>query len=220
MPNPEDNQILRSDFCLSCYPSDTSGGLSIGVHSGFNPHPVSVFFLPHDGDISSFVHLLPPNSTVDKNAPSPLVVFCANSNANANVNNVLFVAAFKSIRSIPYLLNDCSFSLPLGCARSDTTFHAAILLQARRNLITQKNEEILFKSADNISTHVMDAQGRSGEVIDLVERVRFEIRYLVQFEENVTEWISESQLAECTPRSSSSINKNSCLLVSKSFLHK
>jgi len=30
----------------------------------------------------------------------------------------------------------------------------------------------------------------------LVERVRFEIRYLVQFEENVTEWISESQLAE------------------------
>jgi len=43
----------------------------------------------------------------------------------ATVNNVLFVAAFKSIRSIPYLLNDC-----------------------------------------------------------------------VQFEENVTEWISESQLAE------------------------
>ena len=84
----------------------------------FNPHPISVFFLPHDGDISSFVHLLPPNSTVDKNAPSPLVVFCANSNANANaiVNNVLFVAAFKSIRSIPYLLNYCSFSLPLGCA--------------------------------------------------------------------------------------------------------
>ena len=41
-----------------------------------------------------------------------------------------------------------------------------------------------------------DAQGRSGEVIDLVERVSFEIRYLVQFEENVTEWISESQLAE------------------------
>ena len=41
-----------------------------------------------------------------------------------------------------------------------------------------------------------DAQGRSGEVKDLVERVRFEIRYLVQFEENVTEWISESQLAE------------------------
>ena len=144
-------------------------GLSIGVDSGFNPHPVSVFFLPHEGDISSFVHLLPPNSTVDKNAPSPLVVFCANSNANANVNNVLFMAAFKSIRSIPYLLNDCSFSLPLGCARSDTTFYAAILLQARRNLITQKNEEILFKSADNSSTHVMDAQGRSGEVIDLVE---------------------------------------------------
>ena len=72
-------------------------------------------------------------------------MFCANSNANANaiVNNVLFVAAFKSIRSIPYLLNDCSFSLPLGCARSDTPFHA-----------------ILFQ-------------------IDLVERVRFEIRYLV-----------------------------------------
>ena len=46
-----------------------------------------------------------------------------------------------------------SFSLPLGCARSDTTFHAAILLQARRNLITQKNENL--KSADNISTHVM-----------------------------------------------------------------
>ena len=109
-----------------------------GVHSGFNPHPVSVFFLPRDGDISSFVLLLPPNSTVDKNAPSPLVVFCANSNANANananVNNVLFVAAFKSIRSIPYLLNDCSFSLPLGCARSDTTFHTTILLQARQNL--------------------------------------------------------------------------------------
>jgi len=41
-----------------------------------------------------------------------------------------------------------------------------------------------------------DAQGRSSEVIDLVERVRIEIRYLVQFEENVTEWISESQLAE------------------------
>ena len=127
-----------------------------------------------------------------------MVVFCSNSNANANanVNNVLFLAAFKSIGSITYLLNDCGFSLPLGCARSDSTFHAAILLQARRNLITQKNEEILFKSADNISTHVMDAQGRSGEVIDLVERVRFEIRYLVQFEENVTEWISESQLAE------------------------
>jgi len=75
-------------------------GLSIGVDSGFNPHPVSVFFLPHDGDISSFVHLLPPNSTVDKKAPSPLVLFCANSNANANANananvNVLFVAAFK-----------------------------------------------------------------------------------------------------------------------------
>ena len=121
------NQILRSDFLLPLLlPFGNIRGLSIGVHSGFNPHPVSVFFLPHDGDISSFVHLLPPNSTVDKNAPSPLVVFCANSNANANatVNNVLFVAAFKSIRSIPYLLNDCSFSLPLGCARSDTTFHA------------------------------------------------------------------------------------------------
>jgi len=39
----------------------------------------------------------------------------------ATVNNVLFVAAFKSIRSIPYLLNDCGFSLPLGCARSDST---------------------------------------------------------------------------------------------------
>ncbi len=70
----------------------------------------------------------------------------------ATVNNVLFVAAFKSIRSIPYLLNDCSFSLPLGCARSDTTFHD-IILQARRNLIAQKNENL--KSADNISTHVM-----------------------------------------------------------------
>jgi len=125
------NQIfVATSFCLSCYSSVTSGGLSIGVDSGFNPHPVSVFFLPHGGDISSFVHLLPPNSTVDKNAPSPLVVFCSNSNANATVNNVLFVAAFKSIRSIPYLLNDCSFSLPLGCARSDTSFHAAILLQA------------------------------------------------------------------------------------------
>jgi len=121
---------------------DTSGGLSIGVHSGFNPHPVLVFFLPHGGDISSFVHLLSPNSTVDKNAPSPLVVFCSNSNANANananVNNVLFMAAFKSIGSITYLLNDCGFSLPLGCARSDSTFHAAILLQARRNLNNSK----------------------------------------------------------------------------------
>ena len=108
------NQILRSDFLLPLLlPFDTSGGLSIGVHSGFNPHPVSVFFLPHDGDISSFVHLLPPNSTVDKNAPSPLVVFCSNPNANANVNvkNVLFVVAFKSIRSIPYLLNDCTVLL-------------------------------------------------------------------------------------------------------------
>jgi len=47
-----------------------------------------------------------------------------------------------------------------------------------------------------MSTHVMDAQGRSGEVIDLVERVRFEIRYLVQFEEKCHRWISESQLAE------------------------
>ena len=74
--------------------------------------------------LSSFSLQTPPST---KNAPSPLFVFCANSNANANatVNNVLFVAAFKSIRSIPYLLNDC-----------------------------------------------------------------------VQFEENVTEWISESQLAE------------------------
>lgn len=82
------NQILRSDFLLPLLlPFDTSGGLSIGVHSGFNPHPVSVFFLPHDGDISSFVHLLPPNSTVDKNAPSPLVVFCANSNANASTTS-------------------------------------------------------------------------------------------------------------------------------------
>jgi len=61
----------------------------------------------------------------------------ANANANANVSSVLFVAAFKPIRSIPYLLNDCSFSLPLGCARSDTTFH-----QARRNFITQKNENL------------------------------------------------------------------------------
>jgi len=135
-------------------------------------------------------------------------VFCANSNANANVNNVLFMAAFKSIRSIPYLLNDCSFSLPLGCARSDTTFYAAILLQARRNLITQKNEEILFKSADNISTHVMDAQGRSGEVIDLVERVRFEIRYLVQFEENVNEYGYQNPNSLNTPRSSSSMTTN------------
>jgi len=70
---------------------------------------------------------------------------------------VLFVAAFKSIRSIPYLLNVCSFSLLLGCARSDTTFHAAILLlppSFAGNLIAQKNE--LFKSAaDNIFTHVM-----------------------------------------------------------------
>ena len=41
----------------------------------------------------------------------------------------------------------------LGCARSDTTFHV-ILLQARRNLITQKNENL--KSADNISTHAGD----------------------------------------------------------------
>jgi len=40
-----------------------------------------------------------------------------------------------------------------------------------------------------------DAQGRSGEVIDLVERVRFEIA-ISYFEENVTKWISESQLAE------------------------
>ena len=61
------NEILRSDFLLPLLlPFDTSEGLSIGVHSGFNPHPVSVFFLPHGGDISSFVHLLPPNSTVDK----------------------------------------------------------------------------------------------------------------------------------------------------------
>jgi len=136
-------------------PFDNIRGLSIGVHSGFNPHPVSVFFLPLDGDISSFVHLLPPNSTVDKNAPSPLVVFCANFNANANVNNVLFVAAFKAMRSIPYLLNDCIFSLSLGCARSDTTFHTDSQSSSKlgRNLITQKNENL--KSADYISTHVM-----------------------------------------------------------------
>ena len=88
--------------------------------------------------LSTFSLQTPPST----NAPSPLVVFCANSNANANaiVNNVLFVAAFSS-------------------------------LQALRNLITQKYENL--KSADNISTH-----GRA-EVIDLVERVRFEIRYLV-----------------------------------------
>ena len=90
--------------------------------------------------LSTFSLQTPPST----NAPSPLVAFCANSNANANaiVNNVLFVAAFSS-------------------------------LQALRNLITQKYENL--KSADNISTHVM----RRAEVIDLVERVRFEILYLV-----------------------------------------
>jgi len=153
MPNPEAKPNLRSDFLLPLLlPFGNIRGAVYWGSLRFQSTPVSVFFLPHDGDISSFVHLLPPNSTVDKNAPSPLVVFCANSNANANVNNVLFMTAFKSLRSIPYLLNDCSFSLPLGCARSDTTFHD-ILLQARRNLIAQKNENL--KYADNISTHVM-----------------------------------------------------------------
>ena len=90
-------------------------GLSIGVHSGFNPHPVSVFFLPHDGDILSFVHLLPPNSTVDQNAPSPLVVFCANCGG-----------------------------LQIKYAPSSTSFTAAVSLYRSvalaGNLITQKNE--------------------------------------------------------------------------------
>jgi len=62
--------------------------------------------------VSTFSLLTPPSTNVPLVL---LVVFCANSNANANakVNNVLFVAAFKSIRSISYLLNDSSFSLPL-----------------------------------------------------------------------------------------------------------
>jgi len=59
----------------------------------------------------------------------------------------------------------------VALARIPHSTTAAILLQARRNLITQKNENL--KSADNISTHlhagaVLDVQkNRSGEVIDL-----------------------------------------------------
>ena len=49
-------------------------------------------------------------------------------------------------------------------------------------------------------------QGRSGEVIDLVERVRFEIRYLVQFEENVTNGYQNPNSLS-TPRSSSTVGR-------------
>jgi len=64
-------------------------------------------------------------------------------------------------------------SLYCSVALARIPHSTAMPLQALRNLITQKYENL--KSADNISTHVM---GRA-EVIDLVERVRFEILYLV-----------------------------------------
>jgi hypothetical protein len=166
MPNPEakSNPSKRLPSASLATLLIHREGLSIGVHSGFNPHPISVFFLPHGGDISSFVHLLPPNSTADKNAPSPLVVFCANStaNVNVNVNNMLFLAAFKSIRSIPYLLNDYKFfsyrSVALARIPHSTPPSSSKL---GRNLITQKNENL--KSADNISTHEIDV-GREVQI--------------------------------------------------------
>ena len=128
-------------------------GLSIGVHSGFNPHPVSVFFLPHDGDISPFVHLLPPNSTVDKNAPSPLVVFCANSNANATSTTCSSWQPSNQYDPSPTSSTTAvSLYRSVALARiPHSTGHPSSKLV--RNLITQKNENL--KSADNISTHVM-----------------------------------------------------------------
>ena len=154
-----------------------------GCLSGFTPvsiHlPVSVFFLPHDCDISSFVHLLPPNSTVDKKAPSPLVVFCANSNANANVNvnNVLFV-----LPSNQYVPSPTSSPTAVSLYRSVALAripHSTppILLEARRQPLLLSNENLkicrpYFYPCDG------RARNSPGEVVDLVERVRFEIRYL------------------------------------------
>ncbi len=107
-----------------------------------------------------------------------------------------FFAAFKSIRSIPYLLNDCSFSLPLGCARLDATFHAAILLQARRNLITQKNENL--KSADNISTHACDGTRKVAPVKSSTWSRGSDLKFSFKFEENVTEYGFQNPTDSCS----------------------
>ena len=64
-----------------------------------------------------------------------------------------------------------------------------------------------------------DAQGRSGEVIDLVERVRFEIAISYNSKRMSPKWISESQLAEYSSLFIEHDNNNRFLLVSKSFLH-
>ena len=163
------------------YPLDTSGGLSIGVHSGFNPHPVSVFFLPHDGDNSSFVHLIPPNSTVDKNAPSPLVVYCANSNANASTTSTTCSSWQPSNQYVPSPTSSTTAvslyrSVALARIPHSTAGHPP---PSSPHLITQKNENL--KSADTfLPTHAADGTRKVAPVKSStwVERVRFEIRYL------------------------------------------
>jgi len=118
------NQILRSDFLLVLLLHQ--GGCLLGftpvsIHTQFrSSFSLTMVTSRH---LSIFSLQTPPSKKM------PLLLWLCFAQTPmpsiATVNNVLFVAAFKSIRSIPYLLNDC-----------------------------------------------------------------------VQFEENVTEWISESQLAE------------------------
>ena len=111
------NQILRSDFLLPLL--QPFGYIVRGCLLGFTPVSIHTQYrssfsltMVTSRHVSTFSLQTPPST---KMPLFLLVVFCANSNANANakVNNVLFVAAFKSIRSISYLLNDSSFSLPL-----------------------------------------------------------------------------------------------------------
>ena len=124
------NQIHRSDFLLPFLRGWLSMGFTpVSIHTQFRSS--FSFTMVTSRHLSTFSLQTPPSTKMPLLLWLCFAQFPMPINANTTVNNVLFVAAFKSIRSIPYLLNDCSFSLPLGCARSDTTFHTAILLQAR-----------------------------------------------------------------------------------------
>jgi len=155
------NEILRSDFLLPLLlPFDTSGGLSIGVHSGFNPHQFrSSLFLTMviSRHLSTFSLQTPPSTKM-----SLLLWLCI-------AQTPMPMPAPRQQRALRGSLQINTFHpLPpqrqqfLSTARLRSLgFHIprpAILLQARRNLITQKNENL--KSADTFLP-TMQLMGRA-----------------------------------------------------------